>query len=98
MPAPSRLDEITQSLLFPRRMLKLRAAPRLLLGRSERAWHEQEATAFDETYPEAAVPLSANLGDGGRLGCDTGTAAAASAFFLRGSPSVSPPLRLRTRA
>ena len=59
MPAPSRLDEITQSLLFPRRMLKLRAAPRLLLGRSERAWHEQEATAFDETYPEAAVPLSA---------------------------------------
>jgi len=49
MPAPSRLDEITQSLLFPRRMLELRSAPRLLLGRSERAWHEQEATAFNET-------------------------------------------------
>ena len=61
MPAPSRLDEIAQSLLFPRRMLELRAAPRLLLGRSEGAWHEQEATAFDETYPEAAVPLSASL-------------------------------------
>ncbi len=40
-------------------MLELRAAPRLLPGRFERACHEREATGFHETYPEAAVPLSA---------------------------------------